>query len=227
MTIYEYFLLFIIYSTCGWIMEVVLSFIQHKKFINRGFLIGPYCPIYGCGAIIMTLTLNKYLNDWLALFMMAILVCSILEYSTSYFMEKIFHARWWDYNKKKFNINGRICLETMIPFGIMGCLAMYVVNPFFISLLRMIPETILILISCIIFVIFVVDNIVSFKIISNFTKTTKKVAKDSTEEITKKVREILLSKSALSRRLVNAFPRFRVGFKNVVNNRRKGDKNDK
>ena len=113
-----YFLVFIIYSFLGWVMEVFGKFIEKHRFINRGFLIGPVCSIYGFGCIFMYFLLDKYKNNLFILFIAAIFVCSILEYFTSYFMEKIFKTRWWDYTRRKFNINGRICLETMIPFGI-------------------------------------------------------------------------------------------------------------
>ena len=135
-----YFLLFMIYAILGWCMEVTCKLIQYKRFINRGFLIGPYCPIYGYGAILITFLLKKYTNDPIALFFMAIIICGTLEYLTSYFMEKIFKARWWDYSQKKFNINGRVCLNTIIPFGLLGLFIMYVSNPFFISKIEMLPQ---------------------------------------------------------------------------------------
>lgn len=125
-----YFLLFIIYAVIGWCMEVICKLIQYKKFVDRGFLIGPYCPIYGVGALLITFFLNKYVQDPVVLFVMAIVVCGILEYLTSYFMEKIYHARWWDYSRKKFNINGRICLSNLIAFGILGMFIMYISNHF-------------------------------------------------------------------------------------------------
>ena len=99
-------------------MEVICKFIEQKKFINRGFLIGPICPIYGYGILAIILLIGKNATDILSVFLKAILVCSVLEYLTSYFMEKLFKARWWDYSKRRFNLNGRICLETMLPFGI-------------------------------------------------------------------------------------------------------------
>ena len=133
-TIELYFLLFFTYSVLGWIMEVTKTLIDKKKFVNRGFLIGPYCPIYGYGVILLTILLKKYQSDIPATFIFSILICGTLEYFTSYFMEKIFHARWWDYSKRKFNINGRICLETLLPFGIMGCLILYIVNPAFLNI---------------------------------------------------------------------------------------------
>src|SRR5574344_2723105 len=142
MTLSYYFLLFMFYSFLGWIVEVVCKLIEKHKFINRGFLIGPYCPIYGWSCIFMILTLTKYENDPIILFLMAIVICSILEYFTSYFMELIFKTRWWDYSKKKYNINGRICLETMIPFGILGTIVIYIINPFFLGIINKIPQDI-------------------------------------------------------------------------------------
>lgn len=142
---------------------------------------------------------------------MAILICGILEYATSYIMEKLFNARWWDYSENKFNINGRVCLETIIPFGILGIILIYLINPFVFGNLIKIPENILNIIAISVLAIFAIDFIVSFKIISNVRLITRKFdkenPKDNTEEISKKVKEFLINKSVLSRRLVNAFPK--------------------
>ena len=207
-----YFVLFMIYSFIGWCLEVFGKLIEKKRFINRGFLIGPYCPIYGFGALAITLLLGKYTNDWPTLFIMAILVCGTLEYFTSYFMEKIFKARWWDYSTKKFNINGRICLDTLIPFGLLGLFIMYVSNPILLNLLNSLADTTLIIFACALSIIFLADNVISFNVISIVRTTTKGLYKelDNTEEITKKVKEILLSKSTLSRRLINAYPKLQT-----------------
>lgn len=112
--------LYYIYSIAGWIMETVSVSIQKRKFVDRGFLIGPYCPIYGTGVVAITVLLKKYSDDVVATFFMSIIICGILEYMTSYFMEKIFKARWWDYTNRKFNINGRVCLQNLVIFGILG-----------------------------------------------------------------------------------------------------------
>ena len=165
-TIEIYFLLFLTYAFLGWCMEVTCKLIQFKRFINRGFLVGPYCPIYGWGALAITLLLQRYTNDIIVLFVMAVIVCSFIEYFTSYFMEKKYHARWWDYSNKKFNINGRICLDTMIPFGILGLFIMYVSNPFFIDIYTNIPDIWLHIIAGILFTLYIIDNIVSSRIIS-------------------------------------------------------------
>lgn len=203
-----YFILFIAYSFLGWLIEVVGKLIEQKKFINRGFLIGPYCPIYGTGAILITFLLKKYTEDPIALFIMAIVICGILEYLTSYFMEKIFHARWWDYSRRKFNINGRVCLNTIIPFGLLGMFIIYVSNPFLIEKIQMLPELVLNIVFWTILAIYLIDNIVSTNVISYVGKTTKEFGKnlDNTEEITKKVKEALEGKSGIYRRLLKAYP---------------------
>ena len=189
----------------GWCLEMVVCYFASKKWVNRGFLLGPICPIYGCGCLIITLLLNRYLDDPIVLFVMAVVLCSILEYFTSYIMEKLFKARWWDYSDRKYNINGRICLDNAILFGVLGLLLSYVINPFVVKVLDLIPTLVFNIISIIILVIFVLDNVISFKVISGFTKVAKTIKKDSTEEITKKVREILVKQGYLYRRLVSAF----------------------
>lgn len=215
-----WFLLFMIYSFIGWIIEVIDLFILSKKFINRGFLIGPYCPIYGVGSLFMIAFLHPYVKDPFVLFLMAVAVCSILEYTTSYLMEKLFKARWWDYSNNKFNINGRICLETMIPFGIGGCIILYIANPMITSVLNQIPDVILLILAIILFVIFLIDNIISYKIILNFKKVASTIKKDSTEEISKRVRAILKSKSIFTKRLMNAFPNVKAIIENYQKKRK-------
>ena len=216
-SIATYFIYFIIIAICGWLMEVTLQLVQKHKFADRGFLIGPYCPIYGCGALLITIFLTKLEEYPLALFSVTILVCGVLEYFTSYIMEKIFHARWWDYSENRFNINGRVCLETIIPFGILGLALIYIVNPFIFDNLAKVPESTLNIIAIIIAVIFAIDNLVSFKVISNVRSATKKFdeenPKDNTEEISQKVKEFLKNKSILNRRLVNAFPKLTATLK--------------
>ena len=201
-----YILLFFSYSFIGWLMEVFVKLIQFKRFINRGFLIGPYCPIYGWGAILITLLLKKYLNDPFVLFVFGMLICSILEYTTSYFMEKIFNARWWDYSTKRFNINGRICLETMIPFGLLGMIIMYVINPFLINIYKSINLTLMTSICFGSIIIYITDNILSI-IALNLVKNDGDLSQlDNTEEISKKVKRILSNKNWKVRRLIKAFP---------------------
>ena len=201
----KYFLLFMIYSFFGWVMEMIVCSIYDKKVVNRGFLIGPYCPIYGCGCILIISLLFKYRSDPITLVIMAILICGLLEYFTSYIMEKLFKARWWDYSNKRFNINGRICLETLVAFGGLALLLTYIINPFFVGIIDGFSNVLLIVLAMILLVIFIVDMSISLKVISGFKKVARSVNKDNTEEITKKVKELLLERNWLYKRLVGAF----------------------
>ena len=204
-----YFLLFVFYSVLGWLIEVIIKSIQYKRFINRGFLIGPYCPIYGLGAFFMTILLKRYIDYPLLIFILGMLICAILEYSTSYFMEKIFKARWWDYSNNKYNLNGRICLNTMIPFGLLSLLMMYFINPFLLKIYNGINGEIVDVIIIAIMLLLLVDIVISVIILFSVRKTTKLLDKDNTEEMSKKVIEIIKSKGLLFKRLFYAFPNFK------------------
>ena len=207
-----YIMLFFIYSLAGWLIEMIPATIREKKFVDRGFLVGPYCPIYGCGVILITLLLQKYADDVVVTFFLSVIICGTLEYLTSYVMEKIFKARWWDYSNNKFNINGRICLETLVPFGIGGVLVLFVFNPFLEKIINLIPDLALNIVTGVLCVLFLIDCIVSFKIILNLKEMTKEL-KDNTAEISDKVKKIILNKLGPYKRLVNAFPRVKENVK--------------
>ena len=209
----KYFYIFIIYSILGWVMEVIIVSTKQRKLTPRGFLIGPWCPIYGFGALSITLLLKKYYNDPIVLFVMSFLLGTILEYLTSYFMEKIFKARWWDYSTHKFHINGRVSLTTSLGFGLLGVILIYLFNPFFLKVVTHIPTPIFNIINIIILIIFICDFILSFKIIYNLKYNSQKHYKDITVETTEEVKKILRNKSIFNKRLFNAFPH--LTFKNI------------
>lgn len=212
-TIQIYFMLFITYATIGWILETVYVFIGTKKLYNRGFMLGPYIPIYGVGGLLITILLSRYQDSAFSLFCMSIVICSLLEYFTSLLMEKLFKARWWDYSNRKFNINGRICLETMVPFGLVALLVIYFLNPFFMNLYEKINPIGLNILSIIIATIFVIDFIFSFIVVSGYKQTLKGISsinKDITEDVNTYIREIFTKKSYFSKRLVKAFPNMSV-----------------
>lgn len=205
-----YFILFLIYSMLGWLIEVIRTYTSQHKFVNRGFLIGPYCPIYGIGVLLIINFLQEYMDNFIVLFLLAMLLCMTLEYFTSYIMEVLFNARWWDYSNRKFNINGRICLETAIPFGLCGLVIMYLVNPLLVSILDMIPRTILIILGICLMVIFLVDFVLSFIVILKFKNIKLDKYKDDTEEMNKLIKEYLIKNSRWTKRLVNSFPNFKI-----------------
>lgn len=210
---FKAFYIFIIYSILGWFMEVIIVSTKKRKLTNRGFLIGPWCPIYGFGALFITLLLKKYYEDPLVLFIMSFLLGSILEYVTSYIMEKIFHARWWDYSDHKFNVNGRISLITSLGFGFLGLILVYVFNPFFLKIVMNIPSIVFNIIMIIIGLIFITDIVTSFKIIYNIRKESYINVKDITEITTEEVKKALKEKSIFNRRLLNSFPHLKLIFR--------------
>lgn len=173
---YTYSILFFIYSFIGWLMEVILSLYNEHKFVNRGFLLGPYCPIYGFGSLLLYFLLKNYTNNFIVLFILTMFICSLLEYTTSYIMEKIFKLRWWDYTNMKYNLNGRICLETMTPFSLLGAIAIKYVTPYLIKFINNFSLKIILIISIILITIFIVDIIISF-IKSAYQLTKKAIAK--------------------------------------------------
>ena len=201
---------FIIYSFIGWILEVIYCLFTEKKLINRGFLIGPICPIYGCGVLLIVLLINGYVTDLLSIFLKSILICSILEYFTSYIMEKLFGARWWDYSNRKYNINGRICLETMLPFGILGSLVVLFIHPFFSNIVSIFSNNLILILGISLFVILLTDIFISFNVMSKIKDEITSHYVDSTETIRKKVTKWLTHNSALFKRIFNAFPKFRI-----------------
>lgn len=203
-------IVFFIYSFIGWIMEVITMSITNKKLSDRGFLIGPICPVYGFSCIIITLFIDKYKNDYLVLFGMSMLICTVIEYLTSYIMEKLFKTRWWDYSNYKFNLNGRVCLRNSIIFGILGLLVIVVLNPFFLKLFSYLPNAIINIILIVLYVIFMADVSVSFNVMHKIKLTAGSLKKDCTEEI----KNFVKKQSFLYKRLFKAFPNFK--FINII-----------
>ena len=208
-----YFLLFLVYSILGWIIETVKKSFEFKRFINRGFLIGPYCPIYGVGGVLATLLLQKYSDDIVVLFFLGVIIFSILEYYTSLVMEKIFHARWWDYSQDKFNINGRISLNTMIPFGILGVVVIKFLNPIFFNILNGLKPQIFDIIFIVTLILFVADLVFSFNILDGVGRENKLIEKDNTEEVRSIVNAKIMSLGWGYRRLLRAFPNIKIIIK--------------
>lgn len=157
----QFFMKFILFSLFGYIAEMLMCIIVDKKITNRGFLCGPVIPIYGVGSIFLILLLERYRNEPIVVFVFGIIITTILEYITSYLLEKIFHNRWWDYSQNKFNINGRICLLNSFLFGIGSLIIIYLANPIFDDFLSQMNQTALIISAIIIFIIFVLDVVYS------------------------------------------------------------------
>ncbi|MFI3260633.1 MAG: putative ABC transporter permease [bacterium] len=195
------FLMFMIYSIFGYFYEILVILCFEKKIeIKRGFLLGPYIPIYGFGMMFMTLFLFPLKDNIIMLFLASLVSAGILEYMTSYVMEKIYGYRWWDYSDDPFNINGRITLSILILFGIGGILVVNYIAPFITNLLNNINNTTLFISALILGIIILTDlylsTYISFKIKAN---VLKKACKDSTkfikEETYNYIKKVLKNKS--------------------------------
>lgn len=213
---YRYFILFLIYSFIGWLFEVFLTVVKEHKYINRGFLIGPIVPIWGTGAILITLIL-KETDGIFNLLVSSAFIGTFLEYVVNVLMEKLFKARWWDYSDLPFNINGRVWLGSSVLFGIGGMCVVLYLNPFFLSLINYLDSNILIYLGFIFFIIVVVDFAISCNIIKRLKLSAYSIRKDYTEEVSKKVRAILREKSHSFNRLIKAFPDVNFLFKSKKN----------
>lgn len=128
--------LFFIISFVGWIWEILIYFIQDGEFINRGVLFGPWLPLYGCGGIFLSFILGKYEYKPVRVFFLSMLICSLLEYFSSFFLEWMWGIRWWDYSGDFLNINGRICLWGSLMFGLAGWMFICYIMPYLRFLYR-------------------------------------------------------------------------------------------
>ena len=166
---------FIIYSILGWIMESIFRSICEKKMINTGFLKGPFCPIYGIGAIIMILFLKDFKNNTVILFLISMIVLTLWEYIVAVILEKTFHIKYWDYSKNKFNFQGRICLLNSIYWGILGVVFINFIHSYVESKILLIPYNILRILVIIIMTIVIVDAINTIVKIKNLKLTLEKI----------------------------------------------------
>ncbi len=206
---YNLVLIFFIYSVAGWITEVILKYFQYGRFINRGFLIGPYCPIYGWGAVAVTIISNlfsKYDSSFAASFLISFFACGAIEYFTSYFLEKRFHARWWDYSEKPMNIHGRVWIGNLILFGIGGMFIDKVFNPVISIYINSFGEEKLKIVSIVILVVMATDYVFSHFIIALLKEKVESSEKDKSEAIAKEVRYLLENKSVFHKRIIDAYP---------------------
>ncbi|MCR4753788.1 MAG: putative ABC transporter permease [Candidatus Saccharibacteria bacterium] len=219
----EYFIWFIIYSFLGWAWETLITSIPQRRFVNRGFLNGPYCPIYGAGALLFIFFTNNIDSIAVRFILGAVIACT-LEYLTSWVLELIFHARWWDYAPRRFNLNGRICLEGFFVFGLGA-----VVAPYFhqnvANITAQLSPALLNSIFSIILITFIVDVVITNRALSKFNRILREYQKaidkrrlDFLEFIRRgrrvfemrigknnRIRDVL---SFQQRRILDAFPHF-------------------
>ena len=202
-------LLFFAYAFLGWCIEVTLKYFQFHRFINRGFLTGPWLPIYGSGAALITIAvkgLSPLESSVGTTFMVSFILCGVVEYMTSFVLEKRFHARWWDYSQKPMNLHGRVWIGNLILFGLGGVLIVEMINPLLLRLSGhlsfILRETLAIILSS----IFTADYVMSHFVLKLVKTGVENSEADDTEAINKEIRLLLNDRSFFHRRFAEAYP---------------------
>lgn len=137
----EILYIFFIYAVLGWAVEVIYAAFDDKMFVNRGFLGGPLCPIYGLGVLVVSVVLNPLRDNLLLLFAGSVALATALELVVGWVLERFFNQKWWDYSKRRFNFRGYICLSFSLIWGVALTLVIWIVHPFVLSFIRTIPPT--------------------------------------------------------------------------------------
>ena len=209
----RFVLYFTIFAVMGYFVEAVNSLLRKGSLSNRGFLFGPYLPIYGFAAVIMVVILQNLPSDnlWL-IFLSAMVMGAMLEYATSFLLEKIFHLRWWDYSKSdKLNLNGRICLRNSIAFGIVGCLFKFLLLPAANNAIDLMPKWLQITIAFVMLVVYAIDLVASSYAnmkVKNMAEIGKAIG-DQTSEIKKNAKKVIKEMFATPEKIAKRIERTR------------------
>ena len=202
-------LLFFAYAFLGWCIEVTLKYFQFHRFINRGFLTGPWLPIYGSGAALITVVIEGLAPLEFSVgttFAVSFLLCGFLEYMTSYVLEKRFHARWWDYSQKPMNLHGRVWIGNLVLFGLGGVLIVELINPVLLRLSEQLSFTLREVLAFSLSAVFIADYVVSHFVLKLVKTGVENSEADDTEAISKEVRLLLSDRSVFHRRFAEAYP---------------------
>ena len=169
-------LLFLLFSVVGWIYEVVLAFLYGYGFVNRGFLFGPYLPLYGTGALLLIICLEPLMKKDIrigglkvtqtVIFFAIVMITTALEYGVGWLLEVLFDQRFWDYSTYNYQLHGRICLSASIRFGLGGMLFLYILLPLFMKIINKIPVRVRFIVSLCVIGILAADLIATLYISS-------------------------------------------------------------
>ena len=209
----EYFvnliLIFFAFSLVGWCIEVTLQYFEFGRFINRGFLTGPWLPIYGTGAVLCTVGVQGLApleSGYGTTFVICFVLCGTLEYMTSFVMEKRFHARWWDYSKKPMNLHGRVWIGNLVLFGLGGVLIVHVFDPLLCRLFALISLPVRELTASVLSAVIAADFVMSHFVLKLVKTGVEQSQADNTEQISREVRLLLSDRSVFHRRFADAYP---------------------
>ena len=172
-SLYEVIWIFLIYAFLGWALEVAFAAGKLREFVNRGFLNGPVCPIYGCGVLLLVIVLTPLRQSYILLFLGAFILASAIEFITGFLLEELFHNKWWDYSDRKFNICGYVCPLFSVLWGL-GCIVVLkVIHPAIYRLIRFVPELPGVIVLIILSIVFMADLVIT---VANILKFNQRLA---------------------------------------------------
>jgi len=183
---------FIIYSFLGWLLEVIHAYIERGEWINRGFIKGPFCPIYGFGVLLLLAVLSPIQENWFILFLGAVALITLLEFVTGLILETLFGAKWWEYSDEKFHVKGYVCLKYSLLFGVGAMFTVKWVHAFVENALEGIPETYLQALALILLTYLAVDFIQTILEIIGLNRLLRDLQQKVEELQQLEVRETLL-----------------------------------
>lgn len=200
MNIYYLLLYFFVYGFLGWCAEVAFAAVKQGRFVNRGFLNGPICPIYGVGVTIVIAFLTPIKSNLVLLYIISVVLVTLLEGLTGWTMDKIFHNKWWDYSSMPFNIGGYVCLVFSLVWGVACVAIMYLIHPPIHRLLTYIPSTLGIILIVLLGILMFADLYVTASAIFRFNKHLASMEKIASElhEISDQLGENIYEKTVLA-----------------------------
>ena len=157
LSFYDIVIYFVLFAIAGYICEVIFAAIVLGKFVNRGFLNGPWCPIYGFGVVIVAICLKPLSKSLLVLFIGSVLLTSVLEYFTGYILEKVFDQKWWDYSDDKFNLGGYICLKFSLLWGVACTAVVKLILPAVDAVIRVVPHFVGLIVTGVVVAVMLID----------------------------------------------------------------------
>ena len=192
-SLYQTLAYFLIYSCLGWCLEVVYAAVTTGKLVNRGFLNGPVCPIYGFGMVIVLYALTPLVDNTLLLYLGGVILPSALELVGGWALYKLYRTRWWDYSDYPFNIGGYICLEFCLLWGVGTLVVMRIVHPIIAGLVAMVPTLVGVILMCILYAVYATDVVATAIAASTLADTLDTMEKlgDSIHAVSDAMTELL------------------------------------
>jgi Predicted membrane protein len=230
--------IFILYAFIGWCSEVVFAAVVLGKFVNRGFLNGPFCPIYGFGMLAVILCLSPIKENTVILFLGSLVLTSGLEFLAGFVLERAFHTKWWDYSDKPFNLFGYICLAFSLLWGL-GCVfVMKIIHPAILELIRITPVSLGYSLLTVVYIVFLTDTILTiisvlglnkqFIRLEKLSASIKKISDELGGNISEstfaamdandKLKDILEEKKLAFEEAIQKIPKYRIiSYKRLIN----------